>query len=395
MYNNSNFKMPVNISKTNLPPIDERFSYVDLYEVAKDPYQLPYKKCLRKPLRPEQEYLGYAFSIRIHPNNEHRKKYEVPGNETHAPVTDAMRVKYYQYKLGREEREHRIEYKLRRSRRRERFVRSDELAAAPSSALLASIKASETGITIDSVMGHDDMLYSSYDMQREHRVGDEALSQYIFNHFQHLLAQLDPKRVGLYTRKTTDVEKIKKGIVNVYLNIVHDCDRYCAISSLGRFGFVPLREIEKDGLRCVRALLEKSEVDTYKSRLYSVLNKSKGIPYEGGRLYPDMYYAPYVAHMQDQTFGEEEAHLVRLPRPTGAMDSGKADTSHAAVVVIGCVLPAVVMGTAVAYIVRSSSKFAQSVRNKISNMTYAFRGMQRVVTHYEDKEDKEANIELE
>ena len=341
---------------------------IDLYEVAKHHYTLPYSKCLSKPLKVEHGYVGYAFSIRLHPKKLWRKAFEIPGNETHVTIKDVMHVKYFQYKLGREDKGRKVRYKLKRLHRRERFVRTDEQAVGPSNALLVAVKASKTHIVIEDVMRLSDKLYSKYDSRAVAKVGQKPLSQYTLDHFQHLLEELDDKRVELYVRRTTCVEKAKKLIRTAYLNIVHDCDRYCAISGLGRFGFVPFRQIKRDGLRCVRALLEKSDVDTYKSRLYSVLNESKGIPYEGERLYN---VQQYVGNMQSSVLTKEAQLTVH---------NETTDSTGTVVAVVSCVLlPTIIGSVVVAYIARSS-KFAQTVRNKLSGITHLFNGAQRIVT---------------
>ena len=376
--------MPVNISKTNLRLVDERHSYVDLYEVEKSEYDLPYAMCLREPLEQDCEYHGYSFAMRLYPFSEQAHDDTVMSHDEflHRMHTNILRVRYHEYIIGCRQ----GYYSVKSSKRRIRFVKINEFAAGPYFAMLFATKPDEPLIFIEDVMAQLDPLYSSMDSKTSNTY-EGSDTQFIMRLFRQRVMQASTSRVAFISPTTTDVDEIKRNVRDIYLNIVHDCNRYCAISSLGRFGTVPFTAIKQDGLRCARALIELPYSETYETVFYSTLNKSKGRPHQHryNHAYQDGYYRSYAQDsslsVNQQTLYELVPQLAKMHHDADMRQIDDIDASTSTVaIVIGCVLPAVVGSAMVAYVVRSNSKLAQNVRNKLASIIQTIRGMQRVNT---------------
>ena len=379
--------MPADILQNSLQNVDARSGHVDLYEITRRD-TMPYSECLNKHLNTGHKYRGYAFTIHINPailpipSILSAEKAEMMRKKH----PDMMRVTCHEYVVNcREER-----CRIRTLRVRSRTVMYNEIAVGPIYALVFSTK-TEWPVwsveNIDNVMSYEDVLYSERDMNISLAKTQpfSAEMKGMITLFKYRALRANPNIVGLYSKYTRNINAIKKTARDAYLNIVHDCDRYCAVSTIGVIDRIPFATLEQDGIRCMQALKELPYSETYKSTYGSLLRVSKGFPHahEDVRM-PDYDIEDYIREHSPSSIMYNE--LLHLPERNSMMIYKKdADTSTSTVaIVIGCVLPAVVGSAMVAYVVRSNSKLAQSVRNVFLSITQTMRGMQRVVTHTED-----------
>lgn len=366
--------MRVDVSQTNLRSVDDRFAFVDLYEVAKNLSALPYSMCVSEPLKKDCEYRGYSFAMRLRPF-ETKDAYKLSDDVyVYRMNRYVLKVRYHEYTINC----NKGYYKVRSSHRRTRLVKKNEFAAGPYLAMVFATKPDDPKIFIEDIMSQQDPLYSKLDKDSDvgHEIQETELITQLFN---KRVIDTSISRVDLISRLTANVDEIRGNVKDVYLNIVHNCDRYCAISTLGRFGTVPFRAIEGDSLRCARALIELPYSETYETTVFpSSLNESKGIPYSHSyhHAYRSGFYRSYV---------ERNSFTVALykaiPQLVGARNLNVHErTEHAehAVTVVMCIVPAVICSAIVAYVVRSDSKFAQSVRNMFARMKQTMHGMERV-----------------
>ena len=363
--------MPADILQNNLHDSDIRGGHVDLYEVEKSD-TIPYSYCLRKQLSIDVKYHGYSFAMKLHPDiitmPLHSDK--LRGKRVHKKQKDVMSVTYHEYEITCNNEQCNIQV----LRLRNRVIANNEIAWGPFFAFLFATKFPKPMVCIEDVISYRDPLYTHLDINAT-LVDDQLMLSDVrgmIDLFKHHALRANPNIVGLYSKYTTDIDAIKKTAKDAYLNIVHDCDRYCAVSTIGVISEVPFTTIEYDGMRCVKALKELPYSETYKSSRNSHLVKSKGSPYA----HDSVYIIPQIDKMYYAMHGNTTQH-------------SNNTLSSTVVIVSACVLPALIVGSTVTYIAQSSSKFAQSIRNKIAAMTHTTGGMQRVNT--EDRNDNVHN----
>ena len=380
--------MPDDIINNNLPNADNRKSYIDLYELDKSDY-MPYSQCLKKPLKPDCEYRGYVFDMQLHPDVLQCPIDLSDAKPARSEDQGIMRVKYYEYKLSCEDKSHHAEL----LKMRKRMVLQREFAAGPHSALVFSTKPKAPFTIIEDIMGMQaDPLYSTMDSP------NNTVGSLFIHTFRYRALQINPNMVYLFSKYTTDVDAIKKTAKDAYLNIVHDCDRYCVISSVGVLNTISFETIKQDGFLCASALKELPYSKTYKSPYNSILSVSKGDPHNRGDIRP--YERTYNTYIQNTHINVNETVLQNVQtrleqlRHTNSDNVKHEDASTIyAIPLISCMVPLFVGGSAVAYVARSSSKFAQSVRNKLVSITQTMRGIRRIDTQERTEDCGNAFIE--
>ena len=364
--------MPAKIESTSLRFIEKDYKYADLYEIEKDNDHLPYKACLRKPLKPNCEYIGHAFTMHVYHNIDY-DEFKIPNNvsdDTHVPGQDLVHVKYHKYKINCSN----DYYKPVYVKQRERFVRRNEFAAGPYFALMVLPKPVRPLTLLEDIMMEEDPLYSTMDTKRA-LVGRQITlpeTEFAFSYFTFQKLAADPNVVRLAMKKMLNsTERMKSQ--DAYLNIVHDCDRYCTISSIGTlFDDMTFRKVKKDGLRCVRALIELPYSETYRSP-HSVLNDTKGDPHNDRISLAQPYYA---LMKQYNTLLANDPSMLQI----SATHDDQASGTNYTVIAIGCIVPVLIGGAVMAYIARASNGVAQRIRNKIASITQMTHGMRRVNT---------------
>ena len=396
--------MPVDISKTNLRSLGASRDFNDLYEVEKSEYDLPYATCLKEPLKLDCEYRGYSFYIQIYPDvpDEQYVSDDMFKESTilsrYESGTVALQVEYYNYTIGCEQ----GHYEVKTSEKRQRTVKMGEFAAGPYFAMLFATKTYKPTIFIEDVMAQLDPLYSSMDYAEPLRAGPVGAilkkSQiFTLRLFKRRVMQANPSSVQFIAYDMLGAPNTYEGrrhVRSVYLNILHDCDRYCAVSMLGRFHHMPFDRIERDGLRCARDLIEVPHSETYATTHNSRIKGSKGRPHNDKlyNKYEDLYrkYHTYAKeddiHVLRESGQELYSAMPDLLEARGMKGAhiGHADADdtgyHTTAIVMGCTLPVIVGGAMVAYVMRSNSTLAHGVRNAISSVISTMRGMRRVNT---------------
>ena len=393
---------------TELPDIESGLGSVDLYEVEKSEYDLPYAMCLREPLKSECEYLGYAFSFHLLSEvDTSGVEFEKLNYRTSSyTASKVLEVQYYKYKVSCSRGYHAIDDTtyLRRT------VYNNEFAAGPYFALMFTPKPEEPAICISDIMSQPDLLYSALDVTLS-EAGQELLqpAKLALNYFrsQTILADIQTLGVSLpgmssiaaMGHKVYMHDDLINTILNTtkdaYLNIVHDCNRYCAISSVGLSPsagrLFPV--VEHDGLRCVHALLTLSDSETYKDERMSMLRESKGLPHKRRGTKRDINCGAYAARARASLSSMNKTTLLDAVRQLSVMQHNEADALHNDVspaLIVGCVLPAIV-GSAIVYVMRSNSKIAQGIRNTASSVISTMRGMKRVSTLYTAERNTQAS----
>ena len=367
--------MPVDILDTNLHEIHTS-NYNDFYKVRRDKNDLPYGLCLREPLKHNCEYRGCALDIQLYPDMVNMVKdrcltdedmFEEGAvlEEKNGNKTIVLQVEYYEYMINCTQGQQR-HYRAELSEKKQRAVKLEEFAYGPYSAIVFATKLDTQIVLIEDITRLLNPLYSTLDSALDTR----DLSKYMLNLFRQGVAQADPNAVEFIINNTynvTNIREMKYCVRSVYLNIVHDCDEYCATSALGEF-HTQFDRIERDGLRCVRDLLYGHNY-TYAE--------------DGG------------AHTQE-TYSAANTTIIVMPRvgenTTTLPLNNVGAHSHVLAATVGCVLPAVVGSAMVAYVMRSNDKFAQRVRNIVADVVGAMRGMRRVSTRdTADNDTQEGN----
>ena len=399
--------MPAN---TNLPELSGRIGYVDLYAVDKTETKMPYKECVRKPLKQDCEYIGHAFSMQLY-NDVLDGVFEYnhpvyPFKLHNVPNPEVMQVKYYKYKIGcRESGRYRYHYSVLESQERDRIVDRDEFAAGPFFALMLSTKPERILVQLKDLMEQDDLLYSDIDSLYKPSAAKLAL-----HYFDIQKPLMNPRKVRLQFDAETALlpsGERRDRINSSYINVVHDCNHYCVLSSAGTTGHTPFSDVRQDGLLCAHSILEVSQSNIC-GIAYHLSQPPRGYD-KYFKLAQEFKHPTALAQTQEEKKDSRSAYIseaelyAAIPQlailhqqnttKTVAISHDSDTGSTLAIAVVGCILPTLIGGAAVAYIVRSSSRFAQSIRTKITSITQTMRGMQQVDTQdstQNSQEDPEA-----